>query len=411
MFYFQRLLVSWQLLVLIALGCGQPRSLRVTIGKPTSFFNSRRLVRQFGVVWRDCSDPKAILLSSITAVQPLLATATPSAKKDFILGVQNGNNGSSGTLNMSRWPTAYRQYLYWRLWRRNDRPIRWTSLRRVWCISAMRITSNGTYQLSGTGQLVASSETIGYPGGTGQFIQTGGTNSNSGLLTITNGSYSMNGNSELTANGLQVNSGTFNQTDSICNFGNATLYIAYNTTSVGSYTLGGNSQLYAGNESVGSGSNRANFTQTGGINDLDTGTLNVGGLGTGGSAGTAMYTLSGGTLLSGNQTIGGSGSGGIAAFVQSGGTNNLGNYNLYVGEYNTTSSYSIQTGAMHLWRPTNTSTAKFLQFSPKVAVLTLSVVLTVAFSASAPIRANYERNWRLFSQRWLAHKHGGKYWL
>ena len=57
--------------------------------------------------------------------------------------------------------------------------------------------SNGTYNLSGTGQLSAVSENVGYYSGTGTFIQTGGTNFRAkplcGLQRSSNGTYNQCG--------------------------------------------------------------------------------------------------------------------------------------------------------------------------------------------------------------------------
>jgi hypothetical protein len=254
----------------------------------------------------------------------------------------------------------------------------------------------GVYQLSGTAQLNAQTEYIGYNssnGGNGQFIQTGGTNSVSSELYIYNGSYAMSGNSTLSAESMQMSSysltastftqnggsvsivssqsyigyggqasytmtngatlttnneslyianggtGTFSQTDSTVNIGTATLYLASQSNSTASYTLAGNSQLNTGNQYLGDSSlsTHVAFTQTGGSNNLGTATLYLGG------GGAATYTMSGNsTLSSGNQYIGNSG--GTATFVQTGGVNTLGNYNLYVGNGSSASSYTLAGG-------------------------------------------------------------------
>jgi hypothetical protein len=81
----------------------------------------------------------------------------------------------------------------------------------------------GTYNLSGTGQLTAVNEYIGYSG-TGTFTQSGGTNAVTNTLTIaanpgSSGTYNLQAGT-LTAGVIQVNSGgTFNQTGGSLNTG------------------------------------------------------------------------------------------------------------------------------------------------------------------------------------------------
>ena len=75
-------------------------------------------------------------------------------------------------------------------------------------------TGNGTYNLSGTGNVAVTGSTIVGSGGIGTFNQTGGTNTVSGALTIANttgstGTYNYSGGS-LTAGSI-VNNGAFNQ--------------------------------------------------------------------------------------------------------------------------------------------------------------------------------------------------------
>jgi T5SS/PEP-CTERM-associated repeat protein len=252
------------------------------------------------------------------------------------------------------------------------------------------VSSNGTYLLSGTGQLESANEYISNdyyyqnaPEAT--FVQSGNTsNTCTGQVTVGNGSYSMSSNSFLAAGSLAVGGtftqdnstvtantfyvsglnghynlndsssltvtgsqvivgysygGTLTQTDSTCNFNSASLYIGYEQGSTGNYTVNGNSQLTAGKEYIGySGS--GTFTQTGGINNVN-GTFYLG------YGGPSQYTLSGGLLTTGDQYIGrtdltaNQSSGANATFVQSGGTNNLGIHTLYMGAYNSTVSYSL----------------------------------------------------------------------
>ena len=63
--------------------------------------------------------------------------------------------------------------------------------------------STGSYTLSGSGLLTAAGEALGEDGGVGSFLQSGGTNSVSGVLQIgANCSYSLNGG-VLLAGGIQ----------------------------------------------------------------------------------------------------------------------------------------------------------------------------------------------------------------
>ncbi len=141
-------------------------------------------------------------------------------------------------------------------------------------------TNSGTVELSG-GSLAASYEYLGN-NGAGNFTQSGGAN------TVTD----------------------------YCNHG---LFLAYNAGSSGSYNLSGSGLLSASNEYVGY-SGAGTFTQSGGTNN----TIPVsGGLYLGYNPGSSgSYNLSGSGLLSGySEYVGYSGTG---TFTQSGGTNSGG---------------------------------------------------------------------------------------
>ncbi|HEY1686755.1 MAG TPA: dockerin type I repeat-containing protein [Tepidisphaeraceae bacterium] len=256
---------------------------------------------------------------------------------------------------------------------------------------------DGVYQLSGTGALSTEYEYIGYngnSGGTGQFVQTGGTNSVSSNLYLYNGSYSMSGNSTLTAEELQISSyssspskftqnggsvsitesnsyigyngqatytmtngatltsaeplyvgysatGAFSQTDSTVSLGIQTLYLGDNSNGSANYVLAGNSLLSTGNQYLADGTGTsATFTQTGGSNNLGSYSLYLG------DGGSATYTMSGNSTLSSENQFIGYYYGSSANFIQSGGVNSLGNYNLSVGYNGSAASYTLTGTAM-----------------------------------------------------------------
>ena len=131
----------------------------------------------------------------------------------------------------------------------------------------------GTYNLSGSGQLSAPSESVGYSG-TGTFTQSGGTNSTSYLYLGNNagssGTYNLRGSGLLSTYSEYVGSsgtGTFRQSGGT----NSTsyLYLGNNAGSSGSYDLRGNGLLSAYSEYVGS-SGTGTFRQSGGTNNINT---------------------------------------------------------------------------------------------------------------------------------------------
>ncbi len=169
--------------------------------------------------------------------------------------------------------------------------------------------SNGTYNLSGTGQLSADGETIGYSG-TGTFTQTGGTNTLSGWLYLgeqsgSNGTYNLSGTGQLSADWETIGdygTGTFTQTGGT-NTVSTSLYLGYAAGSNGTYNLSGTGQLSADGETIGY-SGTGSFTQTGGTNTLS-GWLFLGY--NSGSNGT--YTIFGGSLSTVDFYVGYDGSG------------------------------------------------------------------------------------------------------
>ena len=224
----------------------------------------------------------------------------------------------------------------------------------------------GTYNLSGSGQLSAPSESVGYSG-TGTFTQSGGTNSTSYLYLGNNagssGTYNLRGSGLLSTYSEYVGSsgtGTFRQSGGT----NSTsyLYLGNNAGSSGSYDLRGNGLLSAYSEYVGS-SGTGTFRQSGGTNNINT---YYSALYLGYNAGSSgAYNLRGSGLLSAvSEYIGYSGTG---AFTQTGGTNNISNSSygaLYLG-YNAGSSGTyILSGSGQL-----SATSEYVGYNPGATAL------------------------------------------
>jgi len=180
-------------------------------------------------------------------------------------------------------------------------------------------TDQGFYTLGGAGVLTAypsgqaGGEVIGISG-TGSFLQTGGTNTTSGLALGQNGgaigTYTLGGTGSLVVPyseivGLQ-GTGSFNQcggTNVVDNNGDPTaggLFVGY-YYGTGSYTLSGTGSLsVCGNEIIGYAGS-GTFNQCGGTNTA--GELDMGYYGPG------VYSLGGGTLTASSVYVGGSSSG------------------------------------------------------------------------------------------------------
>ena len=143
-------------------------------------------------------------------------------------------------------------------------------------------TGQGTYELSGTGQLSAGWETVG-DSGTGTFTQTGGTNTVTGSVMlgwglIGEGTYALSGTGCLSADEENVGyhgTGTFTQTG-------------------GTNTV--TNDLYLGSEATGDGTY-----------ELSGGTLTVGGQIEVGYAGTGRFECNGGTVSAGGMALGSQG--------------------------------------------------------------------------------------------------------
>jgi hypothetical protein len=222
--------------------------------------------------------------------------------------------------------------------------------------------SNGVYSLSGTGSLAVihdGYETIGY-GGIGTFTQTGGTNSMTGAhgsLSLyvgdtggSVGTYFLSGSGLLSASSESIGyqgTGTFNQTGG-SNTVSVGLYVGDNVASAnGTYSLSGSGVLsakveYVGNEGSGT------FNQSGGTNTVGPRVNVDGNLLVGYAVGsTGSYTLSAGSLSAASEYIGNGGSG---IFNQSGGTNTIvsSGYGLVLGYGVGSGTYSISGGTLSL---------------------------------------------------------------
>jgi fibronectin-binding autotransporter adhesin len=215
--------------------------------------------------------------------------------------------------------------------------------------------STGNYTLSGTGALVANkSEYIGL-NGTGTFNHSAGSNtintSATGALEIgalagSTGTYNLGGTGTLVANTNEyigeTGTGLFHQTGGSNSISQThSLYLGYNAAGAGgTYMLDAGSLSLVGSSFELVGYNAAgDFVQSGGTNSN-------GGLSLGQNAGiSGTYTLSGGSLNTvGFQYIGFNGTG---TFIQTGGTNNaLGGGDLEIGEGSgTTGTYSLSGGS------------------------------------------------------------------
>jgi fibronectin-binding autotransporter adhesin len=212
--------------------------------------------------------------------------------------------------------------------------------------------AKGTYTLTGSGQLKANSEYVGY-NGTGTFNQSAGTNTCSYLVLGQNagslGSYNLDGTGSVTNYDEIVGwigEGIFTQSS-----GSATssggLTIGYQKGSKGTYNLSGGS-LTLGIEYVGR-YGEGTFNHSGGINNIPENELNLGY--EQGSQG--IYNLSGsGTLIAGLIRVGSSyGSTGI--FNQSAGSISANAIQLgSKGVYNLTGGILATKGIYYFENPT-----------------------------------------------------------
>lgn len=190
--------------------------------------------------------------------------------------------------------------------------------------------SDGTYTLSGTGELTVSTEYMG-ASGTGTFTQTGGIHSVTSQLFVgqqpgSRGTYELHDTGDLSVNAEHIgwkSIGEFTQTGGTHTV-TGRLYLGSFADGDGTYTLSGDGQLSANTEDVGN-SGTGEFTQTGGTNTVFANLY----IGTNPGA-TGTYTLSGAGEVSANfEYIGHEGTG---TFIQTGGTHSVTNW-IYVGRF------------------------------------------------------------------------------
>jgi hypothetical protein len=217
----------------------------------------------------------------------------------------------------------------------------------------------GTYTLNGDGTLsVGGSENVGY-GATGAFVQSGGLNTfsdaiNIGYLAGSLGNFTLSSVGTLTTTtGSEIigrdagSTGTFTQTGGLNSLDQGGLTVGY--SGHGNYVLSGDGTLTIGtlaSETIGQNpGSTGTFTQTGGANILNSGSLYVGDLGTG------AYNLTSG-LLNINSTAASAGLllalYGTGTFTQTGGKAQLASdTNLDIGVYNgANGSYLLSGGTL-----------------------------------------------------------------
>ncbi|MGB2819828.1 MAG: hypothetical protein WBF17_02515, partial [Phycisphaerae bacterium] len=174
--------------------------------------------------------------------------------------------------------------------------------------------SNGTYELSGTGQLWAQTEFVAwYPSGGGRFVQTGGTNTVADELVVgselkSDGTYELNGRAQLWATRERVvQGGRFVQTGGL-NTVRGVLKID------GRYELSGTGRLrVTGEEQIGFEGATAALVQHGGTH-MVAGEMSLGDQ----EGSTGTYELRSGELVVDDDLVVGDCATGI--FIQSGGT-------------------------------------------------------------------------------------------
>jgi hypothetical protein len=218
--------------------------------------------------------------------------------------------------------------------------------------------SNGTYDLSGTGQLSAPYEYVGSSGssgstrytGTGQFTQTGGTNTVGTALYVgynpagggKNNTYTL-GSGTLSAPYQYIGyygTGRLTQSGGT-NAATTSLALGYNTGSDGTYELSGTGALTANQVLLGY-NGTGTFVQTGGTNTVN----NRMWMGYN-SGSTGSYRLDSGTLASPYEYIGFYGSG---TFTQSGGADTAGSA-LILGYYDGSNGTYDLGGTGQLFTP------------------------------------------------------------
>ena len=158
-------------------------------------------------------------------------------------------------------------------------------------------TGSGSVQMTVGSLTVNGNAVVGYSG-TGNFTQSGGTNTITSELDLGNGSgsngtYSLSGSGRLSTSGEDVGdsgAGNFAQSGGT-NAISGMLWLGYWSSGSGTYSLSSGSLYVPWSESVGNGGT-GNFTQSGGTNTISD-ELDLG------SGGSGTYSLSGGSLSAG----------------------------------------------------------------------------------------------------------------
>jgi hypothetical protein len=190
-------------------------------------------------------------------------------------------------------------------------------------LNSLRINATGSGEMTlsqNLHQLSANNEDIGNYGH-GVFNQSGGTNTVGYQLSLgggdssSNGTYNLSGTGSLSAGSEfigRAGAGTFNQSSGTTNIVTSSLYIGYLNGSQGAYNLNGGS-LTANDEHVSSGGGPGYFIQNGGTNTVSN-ALSI--------SSNSYYDMNGGSLTASKETIGEWGNG---DFSQNGGIHTVSN--------------------------------------------------------------------------------------
>ncbi len=286
------------------------------------------------------------------AAAALLLMSSPPARADITWNVASGDWSSGGNWSGGAVPTVNDNADIF-----NGRTATITRTGEV-CnnLYVGTVAGSGSIQMIGGGLSVTNSAFVGYSS-TGNLTQTGGSSTIGapgqmsylyfGYYSGANGTYNLSGSGQLTAYDEYLGysgTGTFSQSGGVNNTTNGGVILGYNSGSSGTYSLSGSAQLITEGADVGL-SGKGTFIQSGGTNALFVGL----GLGDN-SGGYGTYNLSGGYLYvtTGDEYVGYSGSG---YFTQSGGTNAVNNSSyqtrLYLG-YNTAASgtYTLSSSGL-----------------------------------------------------------------
>jgi hypothetical protein len=228
------------------------------------------------------------------------------------------------------------------------------------------LSAIGTFTQGGGSLTVSGSEYVSI-GGSGTFTQSGGVHTVGSTLSPQNlsignssngtGNYLLS-NGSLTVTGVEYvgngGAGIFTQTGGVHTVGPTSsqqplyvnLYIGNGAGSPGTYNLSGNGSLTVGGSEIVGYQGTGTFNQTGGVNligsasDVQFLAVGAGGI----TYGQGTYVLSGGTLNTSDEEVGGTT--GSGTFNQSGGFNTT--YTLYVGGSNSNTGRFTLSGSGNL---------------------------------------------------------------